>query len=588
MQLKSIEATDFLSIEKVSYEFPSSGLVLVTGWDEDLGRANGAGKSSFLNAIAWCLYDELPRDVKVGELIRRGQSSCSVTVEFTVDGTSYSVTRKRPSGLELVINGDKQKGNPKFIQAMIEQIVGLSYKQFLITSYFPQKGDSSRFLKQNDSTAKDFLGTILNFNKTESAYKKLHMEVKEAEMKLAAKKGEYDALQSSLASMKQMSLMPVPPMPSKDEILKVKADQEEVNRSTASVPDTAAIDADIEKVKFAVQKVQSARYELSSLERTIQDKLRKIDHVGQSANHFLTCPSCSAELLESAGQLVAFDESAAEQVKQDKIDALNSEIAELQQRLEKIRPMVEKEDAFQLKLDSLKAKRLQARHDYDLAMQKKSHLASQMAGFKQAIIQHQQAKEAHDKLAKQLSELEISLASKATDLLVLEQDYLLLSAAKGVMSPTGAIAYSLDSVMSDLNDEVGQFLDVFSHNTMTYKITSGDDKAKVTHTLTKGGQDVSVGSLSGGEERGLILSVDLGLANVIAARSGVNLPSVLMLDECFEGLDYVGKERVIDALREISKDRCIIVIDHSTEFNALFDQMIKIVKKSEVSRLEVT
>jgi DNA repair exonuclease SbcCD ATPase subunit len=122
---------------------------------------------------------------------------------------------------------------------------------------------------------------------------------------------------------------------------------------------------------------------------------------------------------------------------------------------------------------------------------------------------------------------------------------------------------------------------------MTYALTSGDDKAKITHTVTKDGQDVSVGSLSGGEERGLILSVDLGLAEVIANRSGVNLPSVLMLDECTDGLDYVGKEKLLDALRQIAQTRCIIVIDHSTEFSALFDRNIKIIKKGGVSSLVI-
>ena len=59
-----------------------------------------------------------------------------------------------------------------------------------------------------------------------------------------------------------------------------------------------------------------------------------------------------------------------------------------------------------------------------------------------------------------------------------------------------------------------------------------------------------------------------------------------MLDECLEGLDVAGKERVLDALKEISRDRCILVIDHSTEMMAMFDNVIRVTKRDETSIIE--
>lgn len=582
MKVQRLSLVNFLSFEKATFDFPQSGLILVTGKDEDLGRANGAGKSSLMQALAWCIYGELPRDIKVEELVRRGQSSASVTLDFVVDGTNYKVVRKRPSGLELTIGVEKQKGNPKYLQAVIEQVVGLSYKQFLITSFFPQRGDSSRFLKQNDATAKDFLGTILNFNKTEAAYKKLHAELKEAERLAAIKSGEVSAAEQSLERFKSIAQMPLPSQPPKNDILAVKG---QLAALVLDPPDTSLIDQEIEKLRDAVEKVDAAVYTSGSYKKQIDDKLKRIEHLKQASTHFLTCPSCSAELLESNGKLVEFDDEAAEEVRSQKVQQVEAEIAELQLKLEKLAPLVQKQAQFQLKLDEAKAKKINATRDYEAALKEQTNLKWKMSSFRQAAEAYQQAKQQKDKISEQMIEVESSLALKTAELRNLEKEVMLVAASKAVMSPQGAIAYSLDSIMNDINDEVGNYLDIFSHSTMTYRLTSGDDKAKVTHTVTKDGQDVSVGSLSGGEERGLILSVDLGLAEVIANRSGVNLPSVLMLDECFEGLDFVGKEKVIDALREIAKDRCIVVIDHSTEFNALFDQSIKVVKKGGISSL---
>lgn len=587
MKITDLMIKNFLSIGEAHYQFPTSGLVLLSGFDEDLGRSNGAGKSSFFHSLCWCLYGELPKEIKVEELIRRGEKVCAVAVKFDIDGTVYTVVRKRPSSLEVLVGKEKLKGNPKYLQAFIETTIGLSYKQFLITSYFPQKGDSSRFIKQTDALAKDFLSTILSFNKTEQAYKKIHLMMKDQDTLLSTKSGEVSSLESSINRFKSIAEMPSPEMPNKAEILRVKGELDLVNVQTANEPDTAIVDGEIAKFVKAIASLLQRKMSANDSENKIKAHLARIAHLETSEAHTLTCPSCAADLLESQGSLVQFDAATAEQIKADKISTLRAEIVELEAKLAVDKSLMSKEPELQKKLDDLRFKRQQARHDYDMGIQKKSFLQEQMQAFKKAIVAAQQSISQKDQIITQLSEMQGQYITKSAELQDLQQELMELAAAKAVMSPTGAIAYSLDSVMEEINSEVGQYLDIFSHNSMSYRITSGDDKAKVTHTINKNGQDVSVGSLSGGEERGLILSVDLGLSEVIVKKSGVNLPSVLMLDECFDGLDYIGKEKVIDALREIANDRCIIVIDHSTEMCALFDQSIRVVKKNEVSRLEI-
>jgi len=587
MIITDVMIKDFLSFKEAHFQFPRSGLVLLSGWNEDQQRSNGAGKSSLFNALCWCIYGELPKEIKVEELIRRGEKSCAVAVRFEVDGIRYGVVRKRPSGLEITINGEKQKGNPKFLQAFIESTIGLNYKQFLITSFFPQKGDASRFIKQNDATAKDFLSTILNFNKTEQAYKKIHMEMKDLDVLIGTKSGEVASIENSITRFESLINMPIPEMPDRAQVVAVKKELDLLAAQTLTEPDTTQLDAQILQVQSGVNTVNALKHQTGAWGGSISEKTLRINHLKNSDAHTLTCPSCSAELLESAGQLVEFDHATAEQIKADKISALSAEIEVLQAKIDKAKPVIEKAAEFDKKLEDLKVKRRSLRHDYDMSLQRQFFLKDQIQSFKKAIVSSQQVQRQRDEIVTQLEEMREQLAIKTAELQNLQGDLILAAASKVVLSPTGAIAYSLDGIMSDLNEQVSQYLDIFSHNTMVYNVTSGDDKAKVTHTLSKDGADVSVGSLSGGEERGLILSVDLGLAEVIVTRSGVNLPSVLMLDECFEGLDYVGKEQVIDALREIATDRCIIVIDHSTEFNALFDQSMRVVKKNGISSLEI-
>lgn len=583
MIVQEIAITDFLSFENARITLPSAGLVLVTGWDEDLQRANGAGKSSMFQALCWCIYGELPRDISKAELIRRGQKQCSVWVKLDIEGVSYEVTRWHPSSFELKVAGVVQKGNPKFLQALLVQAIGLEYDQFLITSYFPQKGDSSRFLKQADKAAKDFLATILNFNKTEVAYKKIHQELKDLESLVLSKKTEVLSIEQSIVRFDAIAKMPAPEKPSIDDAKALKVELDVVELLLKVPPDTNKLDQSITMLKTHQQTLQQKRYQLQSIESGIRDLERKVQHLQTAEHSHLVCPSCSADLLDDGGKLVEFDEGAAEAVRQQKIADANDKIRSKKDDLAKIAPELATEAKVAAKIEELTSKRHSVRHDYDMAAERKKTIVAKARAYKSALDAYTQASEQKLAVAGQMAEMRKSLAEKTTSLASSEQDLAVLAASKAVLSPTGAIAYSLDSVLNDINDDVGGYLDIFSHGTMSYRVSSGEDKAKLAHHLTKDGEEVSVGSLSGGEERGLILSVDLGLSDVIAKKNGVSLPSVLMLDECFEGLDYVGKEKVIDALREVAQNRCIIVIDHGTEFSALFDQSYKITKKNKIS-----
>ena len=80
MIIRQLDIKDFLSISEATVTFGNSGLVLLDGFDFDLNRSNGAGKSSILNAISFCLFDEVMKKISKTEIVRRGTKSCSVTL----------------------------------------------------------------------------------------------------------------------------------------------------------------------------------------------------------------------------------------------------------------------------------------------------------------------------------------------------------------------------------------------------------------------------------------------------------------------------------------------------------------------------
>src|SRR5208283_1032835 len=101
MKILSVKISNILSIEDAYVEFDDSGLMLVRGWNYDVDRANGAGKTAIFNAIAFALYDKLPRKITATEILRRGSKSGYVEVRVECGGDEYTIRRSRPKGVSF-------------------------------------------------------------------------------------------------------------------------------------------------------------------------------------------------------------------------------------------------------------------------------------------------------------------------------------------------------------------------------------------------------------------------------------------------------------------------------------------------------
>src|SRR3990167_3045921 len=56
---------------------------------------NGAGKSSLLDAITWCIWGTSRAGDSSGDLVHKGAENMHVEFSFQLDGHSFTVKRKR-------------------------------------------------------------------------------------------------------------------------------------------------------------------------------------------------------------------------------------------------------------------------------------------------------------------------------------------------------------------------------------------------------------------------------------------------------------------------------------------------------------
>jgi DNA repair exonuclease SbcCD ATPase subunit len=156
-----------------------------------------------------------------------------------------------------------------------------------------------------------------------------------------------------------------------------------------------------------------------------------------------------------------------------------------------------------------------------------------------------------------------------------------------IFGPKGYRAVCFDGLIEKISDRAGQLLSLMTHGLYSTRLeqvgqdSKGNQKIILKPIIIKGGSEVPADDLSGGAEERVALAYDVAVAET----AGEGFP--LLLDEVLGALDAVGKTEAMTLLEEVSKARPVLVIDHASEFKAMFSQVVRVIYENEESRLEV-
>lgn len=187
-----------------------------------LTGANGAGKSSLLDAITWVLWGKA-RARRDDELVHLGQADMLVQLDFEQEGLIYQVVRKRSRGrsaatLDLIALDDD--GTPNVIsepsmratQDKINRLLNLDYETF-VHSAFLQQGKADAFTTKAPRERKQILSDILGLARWEQyeaaakdAIKTIDAEIRMRQMQIEEIEREIErepALQAALVEAEQ-------------------------------------------------------------------------------------------------------------------------------------------------------------------------------------------------------------------------------------------------------------------------------------------------------------------------------------------------------------------------------------------------
>ena len=192
---------NFLSYQDASLNFGGLHTACICG-------ANGAGKSSLLEAITWVIWGK-SRAATEDDVINGGAKNARVDFDFSCNNQTYRVirsrTRGRSSALEFQVEtkvGNFKSITAKGLRATQEEIIAclkLDYDTFTNSAYLRQ-GRADEFMLRRPSERKQILADLLKLDRYEQLSSQAKDTAKEYKGKIEQLKQNLEPLERELAT----------------------------------------------------------------------------------------------------------------------------------------------------------------------------------------------------------------------------------------------------------------------------------------------------------------------------------------------------------------------------------------------------
>lgn len=637
MDFKRLSIRNFLTIGHAELELDGRGLILIQGenTDDTSAKSNGAGKSSIVDALSWCLFGETAREVS-GDLVVNDTAGkdCSVEVLLDDDGTQYKVQRYRKHKVHknaLMVSQlnagtwmDLSKGTDRETQLVVDKIIGCTLPVFVGAIYAGQEkmpdlpGMTDKHLKLLIEEAagveelaeayKEASKRALVVEKEHTAaatmLKSLGQRLTTLLDELANAKVELQAFEDGRKGRAGAELARAKPLnESKTEAVAKLAEFDE--------PALLARKAELE-AELASHKTQDAELaRLAREEREVGDKVTRFrSTVEQLKGAHAKTESNLAAVESQVGQPCgecgkAYCAEDLHTVKTMRVEGIATAKKVLLEAATGARAAIAEH-----------ATKKQAVADYRESMTDVSAAAAELSTvtsnigvvgmFKRTIETIERNIEAVRTAAKgKLTEgnpWTKAVESKQADMekadkdvgaahaavTALETKLELYSNAAKVFGPAGVRAHILDTVTPFLNAKTGEYLGALADGNIhavwstLSKTAKGELKEKFNIDVTndKGGKTFK--ALSGGEKRKVRISAAMALQDMVATRASKPI-NLFMADEIDHALDEPGLERLMTVLDKKAKERGTVLVVSHNSLSDWIDSVITVTKVGGVS-----
>lgn len=582
-----IEFNNLFSHKSSVYEFKENKCVVVFGENRDqVGQENnGAGKSTLFEAVALALTNESLRGVKKETFINHDEEWCDVRFELTnsVLKRDFVIYRKFFRGgkavkVEIYENGELNTQITSVVEAnkYIYETIGVSrddlLRYFIISQdnhyTFFTASDADKKEIMNRITSADMVNPILNY--LGSQFKEKNDEYNDITRRLDKAVARRDLLleQKETLLATDDSGVELENLRSELKDIEGKLNKAKSERKKLHVVDVDELKKKRKKIKGEIETLETEISENTSTKRQLEYEL----------DGRVICPKCKHEFIQNSalGLTVKQTQSLIKETDKE-LEKQRSERDSKNAQVKKLTEQINNADSVNDQIDELDVK-------IEKYERRKKSTEKEIHDLEDKRNNNSELKELDEKI--NLSDDEIK-SIRAT-LSPISDELEIIKFWQFYMGRSGFQTYLANKSIKIIEGMTNNYLKRFGVEMRIlingFKVlASGEVREKIDVFVLEDGVTAEAYMGRSGGERGRVV-----LAGVLAIHKLINMSTegkglnLLLLDECFPGMDSLGQENIIKIFDTIGVTSMIITQNVSDGFNA--DNALRVVKHKGVSR----
>ena len=534
---------------------------------------NGAGKSTFLDALSYALYMKPFRKVNNPQLVNSvNKKHLQTEVEFRIGSNKYKVMRGHaPRKFEVYLNGEllNQDAHTKDYQKILEQnILKMSYKSFTqivvlgSRNFIPfmQLSTVDRRTVIEDlldiqifSTMAGLLKDKISLNK--NALQDVDYQLNLLEDKVSVQESYIDKVKENVDTQLQ-------------EIKnKINETTTQIEDHRSKMDELAQEATELFEQCEPLESVSNRIQQFLTLEGQIERKITNLKKQLKFYEDNTECPTCGQEITD--------------EFKETKTEEANTAITETTSGLEQLEEEIATNSTRMETLQQLKSKAQAV--DSERANERTSIIVLEeiLEGLNNEMASKSFEDGDEEEATARLVQLNQDIEDEKEKKVELKKKQSVYDAARTLLMDTGIKSRIIKQYVPIMNKLINKYLAA-----MEFFVDFNLDEDFKETIRSRHRDEFSYASFSEGEK----MRIDLALLftwRAIAKLKNSASTNILIMDEIFDSsLDTQGTDEFLKIIKELTSDTNIIIISHKTDqLLDKFSNVVRFEKHKNFSRI---
>ena len=532
--------------------------------------ANGAGKSTILDALTFALFGKPFRKINKPQLLNSiNMGDCVVNLNFNIGRNKYEVTRGiKPAVFEVKQNGVALNQDASVVdqQKNFEQtILKMNYKSF---TQIVVLGSSTfvPFMRLPLAARRDIIEDILDIQifssmnvNLKDKIRNINNELLDHEYKLSLVKEKIDMQKKFMLDIEKKNKEDIQEKESRKEQFLTEAlgYETEILNNDKEIDEKSSAISDTQKIKTTIAKVETLKNKIS----TKQNSYTKEKSFFEEND---SCPTCG--------------QGIEEHFKHEKVSLLSDKLAEVEKAMsdlgQQLSNLQSQENTFILLIDEinqLNSKNRQLKNDINSLHRRIEDLDRDIRKLRDTDVSQREQFSILKSLDNQSKEIQ-KVISETKE----EKDC--LTTATQLLKDSGIKTRIIKKYLPTMNKLINEYLDKMEFSASFMLDESFSEVIKSRYR-----DEFSYESFSEGEKARIDIALLLTWRSIAKLKNSVDT-NLLILDEIFDGsLDQSGNSDLGWILKTFDDKTNVFVISHRDNMADKFDRCLRFEKHKNFS-----